>query len=627
MVSRRNFFIITILMSVIFFLCLFVNELKDWSNDYEVNAFVTGTAEDYPSKVSMYIPDSQKDGRESVQKKAETGAADEMSYVPRGRVVCIGDPKGELREAAEKWALYTKRDIDGYDSLTSYNKAEQDMGLPEMLVIDSEYVDWDQREEAELLTECVTRGIHLIFATLPEPSVIKRNAHIRELLGIREVEQDETTAAGIHLYSGFLLGGEMVYKAEEEEDQKYQDMELTFPWYSLASGTKVYMKGIPEDEEVEKEDYPVLIWRKSFGSAYVFAVNGGYMQGIPALGLLSAMSSEMYPYEIYPVINAQNIVLAGYPGVADENRAEMEKYYGRSIKYLFQENIWPSIDTTLQDHQIGLTCMAAPQYDYSDQKLPDPEQLRYYMKILHERSAELGLYGRNMSDTPMDEKLSEDQKFIKETADDYQFASFYAGDMDEAQTEAALGEDVLSSVRTVVRDYDEEDIELIGYMTDHITEQRAVVNGPEYSYSKDFRMRSAATALGYYTLCCDMGRIAYPEDAKDTWDELATEFVKNVDAYAQAFQGFAGATAAQCDVKIRSFLALDYTESRTENEVRLQISGTEGPTWFVFRTYKSGIEEVEGGDFQELEDGAYLIEAKRNDLTILLKPVDERFYY
>ena len=140
-------------------------------------------------------------------------------------------------------------------------------------------------------------------------------------------------------------------------------------------------------------------------------------------------------------------------------------------------------------------------------------------------------------------------------------------------------------------------------------------------------MRSAATALCYYTLCCDMGRIAYPEDAKDTWDELATEFVKNVDAYAQAFQGFAGATAAQCDVKIRSFLALDYTESRTENEVRLQISGTEGPAWFVFRTYKSGIEEVEGGDFQELEDGAYLIEAKRNDLTILLKPVDERFYY
>ena len=69
--------------------------------------------------------------------------------------------------------MYTKRDIDGYDSLTSYDKAEQDMGLPEMLVIDSEYIDWDQREEAELLTECVTRGIHLIFATLPEPSVIK----------------------------------------------------------------------------------------------------------------------------------------------------------------------------------------------------------------------------------------------------------------------------------------------------------------------------------------------------------------------------------------------------------------------------------------------------------------------
>ena len=36
MISRRNFFIMTILMSVVFFLCMFINNMKDISNDYEV---------------------------------------------------------------------------------------------------------------------------------------------------------------------------------------------------------------------------------------------------------------------------------------------------------------------------------------------------------------------------------------------------------------------------------------------------------------------------------------------------------------------------------------------------------------------------------------------------------------
>ena len=61
MISRRNFFIMTILMSVVFFLCMFINNMKDISNDYEVNAFVTGTAEDYPSKVSIYMPDGLRE--------------------------------------------------------------------------------------------------------------------------------------------------------------------------------------------------------------------------------------------------------------------------------------------------------------------------------------------------------------------------------------------------------------------------------------------------------------------------------------------------------------------------------------------------------------------------------------
>lgn len=627
MISRRNFFIITLLMSVVFFLCMFINDLKDRFNDYGTNGFVTGTAEDYPSKVNIYVPESLRGDRKSIQETAESGTEDGEVFVSRGKVVCIGEEEGILQDVVKEWAVYTKRDTAGYESVASYEKAEKEAGIPEMLVIDSGYIDWKQKKETEFLKAQVAQGTSLVFATLPDVSVIRRNRQLQELLGIRKVEQAETTVEGIHLYDGFLLGGEAVYKAEKKKERKYQDMELTFPWYSLTSGTKVYMKGIPEDDKVKKEDYPVLIWRKSFGTAYVFAVNGGYMQGIEGLGLLSAMSSEMYPYEIYPVVNAQNVVLTGYPSVADENREEMEEYYGRSVKLLYQENIWPAVATALQDYSMGVTCLMTPQYDYRDSKLPDSDQLRYYMKIFHEKSVEIGLSGLDASNTPVNEKLEEDRKFMDETAGDFKFASFYAGDLDERETVSALQEDILSSVRTVVRDYDGEDAELLGYITDHITEQRAVVNGPEYSFRRDFRTRCVETALGYLNLCCDMERIAYPEGDEDSWDELSVEFIKNVEAYGQKFKGFAKTTAAECDARIRSFLALDYTESRKEDTIRLQTSGADQNVWFIFRNYGNDIKEVEGGSFQELEEGVYLIEADSSELSITLEPADERFYY
>lgn len=276
---------------------------------------------------------------------------------------------------------------------------------------------------------------------------------------------------------------------------------------------------------------------------------------------------------------------------------------------------------------MGLTCLMSPQYDYSDDRLPDPKQLTYYMKIFHEKSAEIGLSGLNVSNTPVKEKLAEDQKFLKEAAERFRFASFYAGDMGEKETLEALQEDILSSVRTVVRDYDEKDISLLGYLTEHITEQRAVINGPEYSFLRDFRTRCVETALGYLSVCCDMERIAYPRGDEDSWDELSVEFVKNVEAYGRNLEGFSGTTAAECDERIRSFLALDYTESRKGDTIRLQVSGTDGAAWFIFRNYGNDIKEVEGGGFQELEEGVYLIEAKSSEISIVLEPADERFYY
>lgn len=621
MVSRRNFFTITTLMFIIFFLCMFSNNLKDMLNDYTSNAYA-GTAEDGPSETDVYVPESS----------GEPGKAN--VFASRRLAVFIGAEKSKLRDVIWEWVVYSKRDMKAFESLADYEKSVSKEKLPELLVIDSETVDWTAREDVEFLERCVEQGTHLVFSSLPDVSVIADNKRVRDILGINRVVQEETVTAGLHLYDDFFLGGGEIYLPEEaDEEEKLvfpgntdASGQPVFPWYQLTSGTKVYMKGIPEDESVDTEDYPALIWRKSFGTAYVFAVNGGYMEGIQSIGILSAMAAQMHSYEIYPVLNAQNMVLAGYPVLANENSEEMERLYAQSMTQVFREILEPNTWSVLDRYQYKSTCMMAPQTDYSDEELPDGDLLKYYLKLSKEQSAEVGLSSQNVSGLSTVQKLQEDSAFIQDTVGGYDFGSFYAEGLSEKEIQDALKEDILSSVKTVVTDYEEDDVEIIKFLSEHITCQTALDIGLDYTYKGDFLVRSLETALGYLNISCNMMRVAYPENDDDSWEKLLKDFGITVSRYASAFGEFEGTTVSECDMRIRNFLALDYEEERTGGVLHLKISGNEGIVWFVLRTHNEAVKSVEGGNAKKLEEGAYLLEVESDEIMITLGPSDERYY-
>ena len=622
MISRRNYISISIIMGVVLFLCMFINNLKDAWNDYTVNDCVED-ASAYPSRAGIFLP-AEHAGEDAEAEAAEalTGAA----AVTRNRVVCIGGPDGELARLVREWAMYTRRDMDSYPSAEAYREGENNTNPAELLVVDPEQIRWEG-EDTGILKACVDQGTHLVFQSLPDPSVIRENEAAGELLGIRSVEQEETTVEGIHLYEGFLLGGEKIYREEAGAETGYQDMELTFPWYRLDSATRVYMRGLPEDEAAKPEDYPPIIWRKSFGSAFSFVINGSYMEGPAGLGLLSAISAELYPYELYPVVNAQNIVLLNYPGVADENRDVMEQYYSRSARQVFQEIVWPGVSTMLQKYPIGSTCMMTPQYDYEDDALPDGKQLLFYLKMFNEQSVETGISISGRWDTPPARKLAEDQAFFEEAAGGYDFASLYAGDMEEEEILAVLQEEALSSVRTVVGDPGREGTELFGFLSEYVTGQNAVWDGLRYSFRGDFTIRCVETAVGYLSLSCDMERVAYPQEDKDLWENLSRYMAGSVDSCKGIIEGFQGTTVSECDIRLRRFLGLDFEDSRTGDTIRLRANETGGPVWFLLRTHQEAVKSVEGGTFTKLEDGAFLIEVTAEEASIELEPAEKRYYY
>lgn len=628
MISRRNFFSITILMIAVLFLCMSINSLKDGWNDYAVNRY-TETAENYPSRIHMYLPDNETQDSAREEQEESPGSLSES----RDRVICVSGEDSSLAGVVRAWVTYTKRDIAAYPSLAALEAAGDGEGLPELLVLDAACVDWESDGELELLQAYLEEGTHLVFATLPDVSVIQENEEIRELLGIRKVLEEETTVTGFYLRGGFLLGGETFYleKASRESDELLPGSaafpgEKTFPWYLPGFGTKIYMRGIAEGEQVKAENYPAMIWRKSFGTAYVFAVNGGMMEGLAGMGILSAMSAEMYPYELYPVVNAQNMILAGYPGLADENPQEMERIYSRSVKQVFQELLWPNIAAVLEKNHYKATCMMTPQYDYGDDREPDGKQLAYYLKIFNESGAETGLWGLNMSDTPLAEKLAADASFLEDALGGYSFSSFYAGDMEDGSLRDALDEELLEPVRTVVRDYDETRYMPVEFLSEDVTAQQILGDGLAYTYENDFLVRCTETALGYFNMAFDLSRVAYPEGDEDTWGQLSKALGTTVGTYGQAFPDFARTTVSESDVRIRQFLAVDYQDGRIDDTIHLQVEGLAGPAWFVLRTHNEAIRDMEGGSWQELEEGAYLIEVDQEQVTVTLEPAEERFY-
>lgn len=612
MISRRNYLAITTVMLVVFFMFQFTNvALESWDG-YEENSYYLDR-EGLPGESSVYQPGTDL--------TAGQNGTDADFSDSRSRVVYIGATGGAEENVVYTWAVYTKQNIDSYASFGEYKKAEKKTKnqSPEMIIINSDDIEWNQKGLLGELEKYADAGVDLVFCDLPDAEMIKDNVRLQKLLGIEEVKSEETEVEGIYLREGFLLGGEAVYRAEDEEERaKRQDLELTFPWYTLGKDAEVYIRGITKDILEEEEDYPAVIWSNRLDKADVFAINGRYMEDITGLGILTAMSAKSNEYELYPVVNAQNMVLINYPNFASENNKEMRARYGQSMTEMSKNLAWPSLVAVYRQNTLGLTCMLTPQYDYEDEQFPKQTELQYYMRRLREQGAEAGLSPDSVSDTYIREKLTEDQRFIEKGLPDYQFSSFYAAGLTESEVETALNEDIVKDVRTIVTDYSGEN-DIIGYQSEEITRQSSLSDGTVHTYRDDLRMRSVQTALGYSSVRLDMSRVAFPENDEETLEKVVSEFGGNIGYYWDDFRGFAGTTVSECDSRIRSFLALDYTDSRKEDTIHLELTGMEPPVWFVLRTKGERIAGVNGCSWERLEDGAWLIEAESADVSIELE--------
>ena len=76
---------------------------------------------------------------------------------------------------------------------------------------------------------------------------------------------------------------------------------------------------------------------------------------------------------------------------------------------------------------------------------------------------------------------------------------------------------------------------------------------------------------------------------------------------------------SESDERIRNFLAMDYTESRENDSIRLQVAGPNMPVWFLLRLGEGTIKDVTGGSWKKVEAQVYLIQAEEPEVIIRIK--------
>lgn len=594
MVSKRKFFSIATMMFVLFFLFQFSMVLRDSKNTYDINSSLT---------------EKKADGRNRWTPSDNVTGADSS-------VVFIGNENGDMGTAISRWCTYAKRKLISCKSVSTY-KAD-DKNLPEMMILESEkYADGDNLTTLETLEK---KGVIIVFGCLENAKNIQNNKALMKFLGIQKVVAEETHLAGVKLFEGLLLGGEVTYNtSKDKEEKKRQDLELDVPWYQVGSGTKTYMVGLLDEKtgkNVENEDFPTIIWRNGIDYGSVFAVVGDYMKGSTALGLLDGMWAEALQYTIYPIVNAQNLSMVNFPVFADENNTEMLKLYSQSVTGIARDIMWPALISVVEKSDMKMTCFIQPQADYTDDIEPKSGNLEFYLKQMKEQSAEAGISLEYQKLDKAEDKVTKDTEFFENEKINYRFGAAFAKEKDLKGILKDTDSGLLGDVGTLVCDYTENQ-PVVSYYSDSVTLQTVTSDGMNYAYSDDIRMRSIQTTLGYTNVMLDMYDIFWPQEKTDRWEVMQKRFSSNLLTYWKNFRDFDSTTLSESNARIRTFLNLAYSQSREDNTITLQTS--EAGSWFILRTHGEEIDEIDGGSQTEIEADAYLICAEDTTVKIRLK--------
>lgn len=597
MVSNRKYFSIVTMFVVLLFLFQFSQVMKEGGNDYDTNSNIK-TAD--LKETDAWTPDKSRPGND--------------------QVYFLGSVESEYANAVINWSKGTKRRINIENTLDGfaipYDKAEGTV-----FIIDPDYME-QSGADSQKLYSYAENGAIIIFAALPKLDRMRIDNKLSELLDIKSVIADNVNLSGISLFEGFLIGGSAIYEAKTDREEKtLQDMDTTVPWYLTGNRSETFMVGLL-GKDVEDENLPAIIWRAATGEGKVYAINGDYMKESMGMGILDAMLADAMPYYIYPVVNSQNVSVTDFSPASEENDGVIRQLYSRDMSSFFQDIIWPGLYSVSVRNNAAVTCYITPQMDYTDDIFPKKSVFQFYLKQFKERKFETGISEGYKYTNGFARKKEADKKYFEDEGISYKFNTAYVPD---ENVNSYVNEGYGKDINTILSEY-RKDKPVISYIDNETTLQRATLTGNNHTYRDDFRMKCIQTALAYSNTIVSLKNITWPESEADRWESVSGKISGNIITYQKPFKVFDNTTASECDLRIRNYYNVNYSDTRTDDTITLDVDKRLYNSYFILRLHNEEIEEVENGSCKKIEEGAYIIKTSSEKTKIKVKKCDSLYY-
>lgn len=598
MISRRNYVAMLLMMCVLLFMVQLSQILKEKDNNYDYNKY---SADNLPDRSNEWT---------SVYYDYE----DIKELTDNNYVVYYGEKDTVVGKTVYQWCTYTKRNLYATIKIQKINLTK--INAPEFLLIDSQYVD--VCANISIIEEFAKAGTDIIFCNLPSVEDIRNCPSLMNLLGIEQIKEDETVVEGYQLFSGFFIGGEALYKKEDDRGQNLMDFSLTLPWFITGKGTKTYMVGLKDYKTINREDFPRVLWRNTYGESMVCAINGDFCDTVAGMGILDSFAYECKNYILYPVMNSQSVIVADYPTLANENNDIMKDIYNRSNDAVLRDIVLPGLMSMTSRNDMKVTCFIQTKYDYTTDSQPSGKQFKFYLTQLKEADAEAGRSLDYFGYIPIEEKAKLDDRFYESMNFDYRFGAAYVHRISDDLKEALRNKTILDTINTVscVVNKDEP---LISYFTDDTTLLVTTGDARDYSFMTDFKIRSMITALGYSNLLLDLHNVMWPMSEDDHWQNYYERVVSNINTFYSKYNYFDQLTMSTADVRARTFLNVSYNEQREDNVIRLSTVNGVG-SYFIFRTHGEKIKEIKGGEYKELGEDIYMLKLISDEVLLTVEP-------
>ncbi len=599
-ISKRNLFIIVVMMFVVLFLFMSILVIKDRENMYDQN--------DYYAQRSR-------------TKKENTATAALLTEHPREReyAVYIGSGDNATYNTAYYWCAYRRFDLLRVDEPSDYMALSSVFSDPVMIMIDGKTIDPEDADGLEYLSGLSTPKV---YCSIPTAYNIQKSRAIMNAVGIVSVADMRCEVYGIHLYGGFVLGGERVYTAAGA-DEELMDMETTMVRYRLKDDVKTYMVGAYEETPTDTTLQPPMIWRYFVDEGSSFVFNCDLIEDISGIGYLDACLAQVRDYDIYEVINADVLSLVNFPCMAEEDTEEIIDRYNRSLQGMFRNLIWPSVISVNEESGFTLTSFMSVQYNYFDSHEADVDNYIYYLMQLKEQGAEAGLSFEPVKTVSIPDKMASDDFFLTNSGIDYRYQMMYAGEdsVNEVVSDY-MDYERYRDITTILTDSNVKK-GLFEYKSDDLLLMRNTADVTKFKYSDDLKLRGYETALLYSSPVIDVAKSIYPETEDMEWQHVEESFAAVVGTFWKNFDYVDKLTLSEADARVREFMAVDYTTEPLDNGVKLYLENFRDKAYFIMRSPGRELKSVTGGEFDEAENGVYLIKALEPQVVITFDSAKE----